>query len=806
MHSDAAPHETPALTVGMRGIAALVLVFAAVVGAFTALGAYFAYDTLLKAERSALQSRFELAAQRVVATAQRAASYGIALPAQTTVGDLLRREVSLDNALQRIDIADPSGRLIFSSREIGPQGAPPSREGVRSVKRPILDDLAQPIAEVQVWFDRRLFDDPVQRLRTAIGPVAWQAALLASALTLIGGTVLGLRLRASVRRLSQGVGPGRGLPFGLGFRGAMSLLATATLGLALAFVGWQAQRIGEADITPQLQEKARSLARASAGLVEVALGVGVPLEQLQGVEAHFAGVRRESPEIASLALVAADGRVLFRQAAGEAAALGDPVSDDVLSGGITVARIEAQVDRHIVGALLRATIVDVAFLAVVSLLIALETIALLVGSSAVRELTAIEERLAAARRRTADASGATVQASVSAVRPPLFLFMLAEELTRPFLPGHARSLAAHGAYADLLGSLPLVVGLAVVALCQVPFASWSTRLGRREGFAAGALLTGAGFALAALTQSLELLVLSRAIGAAGFALVFVSAQGQTVDASGPADRARSLAVFARAVLVAAVCGPPLGGILVDRFGVPAVFMVCAVLCLLAMIAATVSLPRRAEGPRPPWSLGLGELPAAWRSPGLPSLLLGCALPAKLVLAAVTFYLVPLGLQRQGWSGAEIGRVLLVYPLVMVVAVPLFAALADRLRQRRLFVIGGGVVAGASCLLPGAGSGTVMLVLALLLFGIGQAMSMTPQSAMVAESAEARGRQAMAGALGLFRLVERSGSAMGPALGATLIGVAGFAGSVMTVGVIGIIGCLGYALATRRHAIRPPQAP
>lgn len=92
------------------------------------------------------------------------------------------------------------------------------------------------------------------------------------------------------------------------------------------------------------------------------------------------------------------------------------------------------------------------------MLIALETLALLVGSKASRDLADIEVRANAAR--LAPGIQQTLRHSnsaVSVVRPPLFLFMLAEELTRPFLPSFSRGFVPDGAlHANLLGSLPLV--------------------------------------------------------------------------------------------------------------------------------------------------------------------------------------------------------------------------------------------------------------------------------------------------------------------------------------------------------------
>ena len=58
----------------------LLAVFVGLSCAFMAIGAYFAYDALRKADQAAVDSRFALAVGRVVASVERAASYGITLP------------------------------------------------------------------------------------------------------------------------------------------------------------------------------------------------------------------------------------------------------------------------------------------------------------------------------------------------------------------------------------------------------------------------------------------------------------------------------------------------------------------------------------------------------------------------------------------------------------------------------------------------------------------------------------------------------------------------------------------------------
>jgi len=223
------------------------------------------------------------------------------------------------------------------------------------------------------------------------------------------------------------------------------------------------------------------------------------------------------------------------------------------------------------------------------------------------------------------------------------------------------------------------------------------------------------------------------------------------------------------------------------------------------------------------------------------LLFGCAFPSKFMLAALCFYLVPVELERQGYGSADIGRLQMIYPLMMVLCVPLFASLADRLRQRTLFVVMGGVLAGAGALLAGIGASPAVMAMILLLLGLGQAMSITSQSALVADSARqapgvsgalvassASGTSGTSGTsstpgtsdtpaassasgavLGVFRLVERGGAAAGNAAGGILLGAVGFSAATLSIGVLVAAGALGFALSVRpgrRPSGTPPGAP
>lgn len=636
----------------------------------------------------------------------------------------------------------------------------------------------------------------------------------------------------------------------IGLRAGISIAIAVVLCAALAAIGFAAHSAVERTIVPAIAAQAESVGRSAAALIENAVTAGVPLDKLVGVNAYLDGLERANVELADLKLVTPDGRILGH--AGTPPAALDPptvITAVTARSGIPLASLIITIDPGVVSSQVHALLVDVAFIGLVSLLVALELVALVVGASGTEALAALEARVRAlsrgrlwlhtdaaeksplvmpidaqvarlherhahareaAERRgdtgalvDLDAIGARLglgavhageNHAATIIRPALFLFMMAEELARPFLPRLAGSMATPDLNIgrDLAMSLPIVVFMAVVALSQLPFAVLSERLGRRRGFVLGAAIAALSYVGSALTDHFGLFLVSRATAAIGYALVFVSAQGHVVDLSRPQERTAALAVFVRAIMVAGLCGPPIGGVLADRLGDHAAFLGSAVLAVLGLLVAYFTMPR-SQPLTGGAGVGLSDLRAALGAPRLAALLLGCALPAKFLLVAVCFYLVPVELQNQGYSAAAIGRLQMIYPVLMVIGVPIAAHFADRLNARAAFVTAGGLIAGSGTLLLLVGTSPVIVALVLALLGLGQALSIAPQSSMVAEAARHVPGGRSAGVLGLFRLIERTGNATGPAAAGFLLAVAGFASASTLIGLFAVAGALGFAL-------------
>lgn len=401
------------------------------------------------------------------------------------------------------------------------------------------------------------------------------------------------------------------------------------------------------------------------------------------------------------------------------------------------------------------------------------------------------------------------ETELAKVRAPLFIFILAEELTRSFLPGYVKELLVPMPWltTELLVGLPIALFMLIVALGQPIIGVWCERVGHRRTMLTGAAIAAVGFLATAMAYNVLDLLLWRSLCAVGYAMVFVSGQAYVLDHATPATRARSFALFVGAIMAATVCGPSIGGILADNIGVRFTFGISAVLAAGSILAirclpdvrpavgrATARLPKFSE---------IVALVGNARFMAVTGL---AAMPAKILLTGMCFYLVPLYVVSTGGTQSMAGRVLMTYAVAMVVLAPLTASWASN-RERMHWLVGGGlVVAGLGGVLMLAGVGVGWVFLAVLLVGLGQSMSISAQSALVSEHCQPEIDRLGEGTVyGVYRLLERLGNATGPLLAAVLLRWLDYRYSFAVLGT-GVAVCgIAFLVATRRSA-QPALAP
>jgi MFS family permease len=402
--------------------------------------------------------------------------------------------------------------------------------------------------------------------------------------------------------------------------------------------------------------------------------------------------------------------------------------------------------------------------------------------------------------------------NLNRIRAPLFAFILAEELTRSYLPSYVNQLlvAIPGISPQVVIGLPIMLFMLIVALGQPYLGSWSERVGRRRAMLVGAIMATVGFTGTALAYNLYDLILWRSLCALGYAMVFVAAQGYVLDRTGHKNRAQGFALFIGAIMVATVCGPSIGGILADNIGFRASFGVSALMALVSIFAINrlptveAAVPGATKPQRGPRMREVMALIVNRRFMTLTGL---AAMPAKVILTGVCFYLVPLYIVSIGNTSAMAGRMLMVYAVMMVLIVPLSASLSDATMRRDRYVSVGLIISGLSGLLLLLSESFLVLFGVVFLLGLGQALSIAAQSALVAEHCQEEIRIFGSDAVyGVYRLLERLGNALGPLIASVFVILWGYQGAFVAISGLVLFCGIAFTIATHGSEWQHPGAP
>ncbi|MEM0908453.1 MAG: MFS transporter, partial [Pseudomonadota bacterium] len=643
------------------------------------------------------------------------------------------------------------------------------------------------------------------------------------------------------------------------FDATIVALVTALMVVGLAAISWRTVDTAHTILLPALSANADTAARSIASLVSDAVGYGIPLEKLVDADGVLRAALDENRDFAFATIVAADGTIIAEATRGSYRGLAGAydsvslVSAPIIAAGTPHGEVMVATPLQVADDLIRDLWIDAAVVLLVAVLVAVELTAFAFTLPSARILRGLTQRLNALRRGdlrpyppvegrgeiaaevvavdqevarvrkeherlTQEGAGVADRASaqtldglatrhrlreireapspsLAVIRAPVFLFFLAEEMNRPFLPTYIARFAepAAGLSTELVIALPIVIFMAIVALSQPTLNGWTERIGRARSLRAGALIGVIGFLGTGFSSSMMDLIGFRALTAVGVALVFVSAQGFIVDRTEPRQRARGIGLFVSAIMAAMLCGPPIGGILADRLGDHTAFTVSAVMALAAFLCAFAALPRDERlSDRHTRGVQLLDLWQVLTRPIMFALLVGCALPAKMLLIGVCFYYLPLTLSTQ-FEPAIIGRVLMLYGLAMLVVVPAVSRVSDQAHARTPFVVGGAIASALALVHLVVWPEPWGAALMVLQIGIAQGLSTTPQSALVGEI----GRRIVpelseGGIYGVFRLVERLGTAIGPLFVGAIWTIASPEAALVALAIVIVLGASLFA--------------
>ncbi|WP_034293015.1 MFS transporter [Herbaspirillum sp. RV1423] len=620
-----------------------------------------------------------------------------------------------------------------------------------------------------------------------------------------------------------------------------TLLLLAALLLAPAATIWIAREAARPFVTTQIEANASVVAATLAGQIDHALQLGVPLRSLTGLDALFKERLSAAPELSWLELRAPDGAKLAH--VGAAADVGEPLSEQVATAGGSGVRVVAAYSLNYVDKALGEILLDLVLALVISAVLVRELTRGLWRRSLLHPL--LDYRLARAwrwlaqlRRRRLDEQAETeaMQRCIAAVSAPagdavgdfsrqmtrlrlaVFLIALSDELLRPFFTAFASEMQTSAGWLSpaMMAGLPVAAFMTTLALTQLVGPMLAQRFDLRHLLLLVVPAGAIALACTALARDVDVLVILRAVSGAAYGFGLILVQTAIVRHAPATQRARSLAEVAAAIVAAGIVGPPFGGMLAGRVGDAYAMLACA-LCMVGAAVAILRLrlPRSSNSDGrtvPTASPGWSGYAAVLLNPRAMCVILGSAVPARLVAVTVLVVVVPLYMRQIAQPADTAGRVMLLYFLCFAATASMMAHWSDTLGQRKPFIVAGCLLAAAACLqLPIIG-GIAGMAACCALLGIGQAVQSSPQLTLVTEVFE---DDVLAGsrgatpeqALAAFRLIERIGSITAPFVTALSITLLGLSGAVAAVGILLLLGGIGIGLGLRgpAPAVRLPRA-
>jgi len=387
------------------------------------------------------------------------------------------------------------------------------------------------------------------------------------------------------------------------------------------------------------------------------------------------------------------------------------------------------------------------------------------------------------------------------VRLALFLFAAADEMETSFFSIFVKS--AHNPIPWLsegaVTSLPLTAYL-IAVLTVTPFVRpLSERFGHRRLFlvaAAATVIAKLGMCVAGNVPAITFFNL---MCGAGYAFASLACQDYVLDVAHKDERARSLGLFSAAMFGGIFAGSALGGILADRLGYSAVFVISAALILVSGALIYWQLPhqrhvdsRKTDRPR----RSSKDVFATFRNPRFASLAFGIIAPQAILDMVFISYLLSLLMESLGASAADIGRLLMIYFLMIIISGSLYGKLAERGVSARNIVLPGSFIGGTSLLVAATWPSIGMMGFAMIGAGVGHGLVRGPQTAMVMDVAETSlAHLGTNSAIAAARITERSASIVALVCIATAADYIGYVGAVYTIAILVLSGALLYLSAS-----------
>lgn len=341
-------------------------------------------------------------------------------------------------------------------------------------------------------------------------------------------------------------------------------------------------------------------------------------------------------------------------------------------------------------------------------------------------------------------------------------------------------LALEGASPAMLGLALGIYGL-MQAMLQIPFGMASDRFGRKPLIALGLVVFVFGSLLAANADSISTLILGRALQGAGAVAAAVLALA--ADLTREEQRTKIMAILGASIGLAFVVSLVLGPLIASRWGLSGVFLLTAVLGVVAIVSLYFVVPSPAKLNRHRDAQShRDQLGDVLKNPALLRLDIGIFLLHAMMTAC--FVVLPLSLMEAGVAADQQWHTyLFAVVIALAILVPMMGLADGKGKGREVFLASIAALVLVQLAFSFA-HGPVQLMIAIgLFFGFFSVLEAMLPSLV--------SKMAPAGAKGTAMGVYSSGQFLGAFVGGTLGGVLYGQYGAAVVFLVAAVACVGW---------------
>lgn len=383
------------------------------------------------------------------------------------------------------------------------------------------------------------------------------------------------------------------------------------------------------------------------------------------------------------------------------------------------------------------------------------------------------------------------------MRTIIFLCIFGTSMPISFLPMRMAEISSDlfGLPKDVVMSLPLSCETLITGVALFFGGIMAQKKGWRPLMLWGSLLVtigsiGSGIAADALTY-----IVSRCLSGYGYGYIYLMSQVYVIAKSNQENRTANISAMLAGLYAGLLCGSAFGGLIADRFGYAPVFLVIAGvigvlgLCILFFVPKEEHIAFTQNEKEKKQKIHAKDICQFFANPKMASLLLMHIIPCAFVTTCLFQFYVPISLDEAGVSPAGIGRVTMIFCLVIVYIGPYLGIIIDKSKNKAAWIFYADLVGIIAIMALAWLNGLWAAILAVFLLGVCNTIVYSVQGVYALELPAAK-IFGEAKAMTVYNVAERIGQVLGPiTLGLTISlysGIASLYGMALTFFIMCVI--------------------